>query len=269
MPPVARPTSANYHCFGGSDFYNYQPFNLLITPSERSSFFTMLNYKINDKVEAYGEVLYSRTTAGFNLASLPFDANADDVDHLRANSYYNPFGFAFGGVEGIEPEPADAPGGARQSPQRSRNRKHDRQRRSARRLRRQHLGVGCGRAARSHGPERQRLRLPARTAAAAGARPIVPRSGAPAASLAARPAALIAGCTPINIFNVEDPAQIAALRDISTNYRTDYVYESQGYSLNANGELFDIPGGGAVLMAVGAEYRTQRAGVRNRRADAR
>ncbi len=57
---------------------------------------------------------------------------------------------------------------------------------------------------------------------------------------------------------MEDPAQIAALQAISTNYRTDYVYESQGYQLNANGELFDMPAG-AVLMAVGAEYRTQRA----------
>jgi outer membrane receptor protein involved in Fe transport len=252
----ATADAANYHCFGGGDFYNYQPYNLLITPQERSNFFTMLNYKINDHVEAYGEVVYSRTTAGFNLASLPFDANADDTI-ISAQSYYNPFGFSFGGVEGLNPNlqtRLEALGSRRseaetQSTIGSLGLRGDFggsswQWDAGAQL--GHMGQSTNINGYLLGPQLQQ---------ALGPSFLDPVTGQVTCGTLANP---IAGCTPINIFNVEDPAQIAALKAISTNYRTDYVYESQGYSLNANGELFDMPAG-AVLMAVGAEYRTQRA----------
>lgn len=257
--------TANYHCFGGSDFYNYQPYNLLMTPSERSAFFTMLNYKINDKVEAYGEVLYSRTTAGFNLASLPFDANADDTI-ISAQSYYNPFGdrffgagngLSFGGVEGLNPNMQtrlEALGSRRSEAETESTIGNIGLRGDIGSTSWQwdagaqlgHMGQNVNISGYLLGPQ---------LAQALGPSFLDPATNRVTCGTLAAP---IAGCTPINIFNVEDPAQIQALRDISTNYRTDYVYASQGYALNANGELFDISGG-AVLMAVGAEYRTQRA----------
>jgi len=58
------------------------------------------------------------------------------------------------------------------------------------------------------------------------------------------------------MFNVEDPAQIAALNGISTNYRTDYTYRSSQFSAGLNGDLFEMPAG-ALKAAIGAEYRTQ------------
>ena len=70
------------------------------------------------------------------------------------------------------------------------------------------------------------------------------------------PGAVIAGCTPINMFNVEDPAQIAALKAISTNYRTDYTFRSSQFTGGLNGDLFDLPAG-AVKAAFGVEYRSQ------------
>ena len=76
--------------------------------------FTMLNYEITEGVEAYGELLYNRTRSGFQLAPLPFDANADDVI-VSADNAYNPFGTSFGGVEGqfpafaAEPPPVRVP----------------------------------------------------------------------------------------------------------------------------------------------------------------
>lgn len=258
--------TANYHCFAGSDFYNYQPYNLLITPSERSSFFTMLNYKISDNVEAYGEVLYSRTTAGFELASLPFDANADDII-ISAQSYYNPFGsnpygattgpgLAFGGVEGVNPNlqsRLEALG----------NRRSEAETEST--IGNLGLRGNFGNstwqwdAGAQLGHMGQNINISGYLLGPQLAQALGPSFDAGGGNIVCgTPGNVIAGCTPINIFNVQDPAQIAALRDISTNYRTDYVYASQGYALNANGELFDIPGG-AVLMAVGAEYRTQRA----------
>ncbi|MBL8271355.1 TonB-dependent receptor plug domain-containing protein [Steroidobacter sp.] len=263
--------TANYHCFANGDFYNYQPYNLLITPQERSNIFTMLNYKINDHVEAYGEVVYSRTTAGFNLASLPFDANADDTI-ISADSYYNPFGnnpygvaptgwavgqgLAFGGVEGLNPNMQvrlEALGSRRSEAETESTIGNLGLRGDFGGSSWQwdvgaqlgHMGQNTNVSGYLLGPQLAQALGPSFDA---GGGNIV----------CGTPGNVIAGCTPINIFNVEDPAQIAALQAISTNYRTDYVYESQGYALNANGELFDMPAG-PVLMAVGAEYRTQRA----------
>ncbi|WP_129640947.1 TonB-dependent receptor plug domain-containing protein [Peristeroidobacter agariperforans] len=259
----ATPDLANYHCFASSDFYNYQPYNLLITPSERANFFTMLNYKINDKVEAYGEVLYSRTTAGFNLASLPFDANADDTI-ISADSYYNPFGnrffpgqgLAFGGVEGVNPNMQ-----SRLEALGSRRSEAETESTIGSLGLRGDIGdstwqwdVGA-----QLGHMGQNVNISGYLLGPQLAQALGPSFDAGGGNIVCgTPGNVIAGCTPVNIFNVEDPVQIQALRDISTNYRTDYVYESQGYSINANGELFDT-GAGAVLMAVGAEYRTQRA----------
>lgn len=256
------PDTANYHCFQNSDFYNYQPFNLLITPQERSSAFTLLNYELTEGLEAYGELLYTRTSSGFQLASLPFDATADDTI-ISADSYYNPFGnrffpgegLSFGGVEGDFPNTQvrlEALG----------NRKSEVESDST--LANAGLRGKIGSSSWQWDANVQLGRL-AQQSNISGyllgpqlAQAVGPSFDAGGGNIVCgTPGNIIAGCTPINIFNLEDPAQIAALRDISTNYRTDYTYSSQGYSLNANGEIFEMPAG-AVLMAVGAEYRNQR-----------
>ena len=72
--------ATDYRCYmPGADAYNYQPFNLIMTPQERGSIFANYEYDINEAVQLYAEVLYSRTTSGFQIAPLPFDALADDV----------------------------------------------------------------------------------------------------------------------------------------------------------------------------------------------
>jgi len=249
----ATVNAANYHCFTGADAYNYQPFNLLITPQERSSVFTLLNYELGEGMEAYGELLYNRTRSGFQLAALPFDANADDII-ISSQSFYNPFGVDFGGVlEGgpgfrtrmeslgnrastVDTDDILANAGVRGDIGTT-SWKWD-------------AGVQVGRKNQDSNISGYLLRSDLQNAVGPSFRDTdgTIRCGAAGA--------VIAGCTPINIFNLQDPAQVAALQSISTNYRTEYSYESSGYSLNANGELFDLPAG-AVLMAVGAEYRTQ------------
>lgn len=71
------------------------------------------------------------------------------------------------------------------------------------------------------------------------------------------PGAVIAGCTPINIFNPNDPATIAALRD--TQRPVDLIDESQMrfVDISANGDLFKLPAG-MVQAAVGLVYRTNK-----------
>jgi len=61
--------------------------HLLLTPQERGSVFSTLNYKVNDNVETYAEVLMNRTHSGFQIAPLPFDATADDTI-VAANNIY-------------------------------------------------------------------------------------------------------------------------------------------------------------------------------------
>lgn len=250
----ATPAVSDYHCFSGADTYNYQPFNLLITPQERSSVFTMLNYELGEGMEAYGELLYNRTRSGFQLASLPFDANADDLI-ISEDSFYNPWGTSFGGVEGQFPAlrvRLEALGNRRSTVDTddmlanagvrgdigSTSWKWD-------------AGIQLGRKNQDQNISGYLLRSQFQNALGPSFRDL-----ATGQVLCGTPGNVIAGCTPINIFNLEDPAQIAALQSISTNYRNEYTYESTGYALNANGELFDMPAG-PVLMAVGAEYRTQ------------
>jgi iron complex outermembrane receptor protein len=89
---------ADYQCLHGS--FNYQPFNLLVTPQERGALFASSTYHINDDLEAYAQILNNKTHSGFEIAPLPFDATADDVVISSANQY-NPFGQDF---EGLDPE---------------------------------------------------------------------------------------------------------------------------------------------------------------------
>ena len=52
---------------------------------------------------------------------------------------------------------------------------------------------------------------------------------------------VIPGCVPLNIFNPNDPGQIAALSQVATNYQQNYNYNSSSGALNLNGKLFDMP----------------------------
>src|SRR5271165_2550002 len=94
----------DYRCYASpADNYNYQPLNLILTPTERTSVFSKVNYKINDDVEAYSLFTGTHTHSGFQIAPLPFDALADNVV-LSKNSIYNPFGIDFGGGSGSNPD---------------------------------------------------------------------------------------------------------------------------------------------------------------------
>lgn len=247
-PGVANP---DYRCYSGADAFNYQPYNLLITPQERGTLFTTLNYNISDSISAYAEMVYNQTRSGFQIAPLPFDATQDDTV-ISAASVYNPFGIDFGGIEQPNPNLRTrlTAIGNRHSEV------HTNQTLVSGGLRGKlpgdwewDLNAGLGYMDQDQDISGYLLKPQLQNAVGpsfldAG----VPRCGAPGA--------VIAGCTPINMFNVTDTAQADLLNSISTNYRTDYQYRSQNFSLNANGEVFDLPAG-AVLAGVGAEYRNQ------------
>ena len=245
-------TVADYRCFQSSDFYNYQPFNLLITPQERGSLFSTLNYNITDNVTAYGEVLYTHTSSGFQIASLPFDAVADDTI-ISTNSVYNPFGTDFGGVDGINPNLQ-----TRLVALGNRNSSVSTQDALATAGLKGKLfdtgwewDVGFAYGRKDQDQNIGGYLLKDKLTQAVGPS-FIDGTGAHCGA----PGAVISGCTPIDIFNLQDPAQIAALQAISTNYRTSYLFRSKSGTANLNGKIFELPAGD-VQLAIGTEYRDQ------------
>ncbi|WOJ97738.1 TonB-dependent receptor [Congregibacter brevis] len=55
----------------GQDQYNFQPDNYLQTPLRRDSAALFGNYQINDRVKAFGELVYSQTSSAVQLAPPP------------------------------------------------------------------------------------------------------------------------------------------------------------------------------------------------------
>lgn len=244
--------ATDYRCYAPTDAYNYQPFNLIMTPQERGSIFANYEYDVNEAVQLYTEVLYSRTSSGFQIAPLPFDALADDVV-ISADSYYNPFGYDFGGATTGNPNLT---------------------------VRLEALGNRTSKTASDSKVAKMGVRGPLmgsewnydfmvgysrldQTASVSGYLYQPGLSGAFGPSFLnadnvvqcgtmANPIAL-GQCTPVNIFNLADPAQVTALGTISSGYDTDRVYTSKQASFVVDGKMFAMPAGDA-LVSVQADY---------------
>ena len=262
---AAGTTLGDYRCFndGGpnDDHYNYAPANYLMTPQERGSLFAKANYKINDSVEAYTEVLYNRTHSGFQQASLPFDSTADNVI-LSKNSIYNPFGTDFGGIAGTNPQaewrllglgPRNSDTVSTSSV-------------VSFGLKGNLLNTGWTWDLYSmYGRIDQHALINGyffsdKLQNALGPS-FIAADGTPTCGTLAAP---LANCTPINMFAVNDPAvtgaqqtaQQAAFAAISTGYNTDHVYDTRSFSLDMNGKVWTLPAGDMQASA-GVEYRWQ------------
>jgi iron complex outermembrane receptor protein len=255
---TAGNTLADYRCFVTSgqnaDFYNYQPLNLILTPQERLNGFTMMNYKIGEKAEVFAEVMLSRTSSAYQIAPLPFDATADDVVISR-NSIYNPFGIDFGGSTTGNPNARyrmEALG----------------PRRTAFQSDRKIINVGAKGelfntgwewdAYVGYGRSDQNARREGYLFQPALSRAFGPsflNAGVPTCGT---PTAPIAGCTPVNIFNLTAPGQAAALSTIAAPATSTEKTERKSFAANVNGGLFSLPAG-EVQGAVGFEYRRQEA----------
>jgi len=244
--------ASDYRCYTPGDAYNYQPFNLIMTPQERGSIFANYEYDINEAVQLYAEVLYSRTSSGFQIAPLPFDSVADDVV-ISEDSYYNPFGYSFGGADGANPNLT---------------------------VRLEALGNRFS----STSSDSKVAKLGARgplfgsewnydalvgysrldqTNSVSGYLYQPGLSGAFGPSFDAGGGVIQCGtptnpiplgqCTPVNIFNLADPAQVTALGTISSGYDTDRAYTSKMASFAVDGKMFSMPAGDA-LVSVQADY---------------
>jgi len=245
--------ATDYRCYvPGADSYNYQPFNLIMTPQERGSIFANYEYDINEAVQLYAEVLYSRTSSGFQIAPLPFDALADDVV-ISADSYYNEFGYDFGGATTGNPNLT---------------------------VRLEALGNRFSKTASDSKVAKVGARGPLfgsewnydflvgysrldQTASVSGYLYQPGLAGAFGPSFDAGGGVIQCGtptnpiplgqCTPVNIFNLTDPAQVTALSTISSGYDTDREFTSKQASFAVDGKMFTMPAGDA-LVSIQADY---------------
>jgi outer membrane receptor protein involved in Fe transport len=246
---------ADYRCFitsgDNADFYNYQPLNLVMTPQERASIFTSGNYQVTDSVEAYAEWLHNYTTSGFQIAELPFDARSDNVV-IPANNYYNPFGIAFGGIDGANPNA--------QWRMKGLGTRSNKVTTTSDQIT---VGVkgrimdsswewdlsgnyaGIGQNTTTGG-----YLLSSKLQTAFGP------SFFDAASnsvVCGTPGNIISGCIPINIFDINSASQADALRTIAASYNQSQTTTVKGAELGFTGNLFDMPAG-AAQVAIGGGY---------------
>jgi iron complex outermembrane recepter protein len=114
------PTASNYHGFGNPDRFNYSPYNLLLTPSQRKSIFTNLTYTANDYVEVYMKGLFITRNSENQAAPEPIvigpsagTGGLADKISVSALNPFNPFGIDLvspGSPQNLAGEPASLAG---------------------------------------------------------------------------------------------------------------------------------------------------------------
>ncbi|MEO6690231.1 MAG: TonB-dependent receptor [Dokdonella sp.] len=252
--------ATDYHCYrnnagpaGPSDKYNYATVNLIMTPQERTGLFLNGNYKLTDNVEAYLSVLHNKTAAAFQLAPAIYSTKGGAI--ISKDNYFNPFGIDY--VNGGGKYAARLVSAGNRSASAGRN---DDQISTGfkgtfnvwnEQQWNWELGYDYGHAAAStitYG-------LPNVGVLNKGTGPsfLDPVTGVVTCGTAAAP---IAGCTPFNPFNLDDPNTVAELRKAASPGVSNFYTIETVKRLDLNGPLFELPGG-SVQLAVGANYRTE------------
>jgi len=97
LNPVSPPST--YHNFGTDDRFNYAPYNLLLTPSQRYSLFTTITYDVNDDVQMYAKGLFNNRQSTNQAAPEPIfvgpytgSGGLADTISISKNNPYNPYG---------------------------------------------------------------------------------------------------------------------------------------------------------------------------------
>ncbi|MBN6149738.1 TonB-dependent receptor [Xanthomonas sp. AmX2] len=250
-------TPSQYHCYNAAaDSYNYQPFNLLQTPQERTNAFLIGSFRFNDHVEGYVNSYFSKTSSASIIAPIPMFANGDNF-LVSSASYYNPFGLNFG---------TDRAAGRSYNDFNTRatglgNRRYE--------YNTYNFQINPGLrgsfgdsswqwdANVNYGRVKQKstnygfLNYAAFNAAVGPS--FLDSDGTVRCGSAG---AAIAGCTPIDIFNLNSPDNLAALEALVVNPIVTSVYRVKQFEANANGNLFDLPAG-TVSLAAGVSYRKE------------
>jgi iron complex outermembrane recepter protein len=91
----------SYHCFATADRFNFSPYNLVVTPSERAGLFGQFRFDVSETTNWYLKALYNRRESANQAAPEPiFLGPAAGTGNPRADGIFisglnpfNPFGF--------------------------------------------------------------------------------------------------------------------------------------------------------------------------------
>ena len=96
-----NPNGGTYHVFTGADRFNYAPFNLMLTPSERKSLFANINIDLSENTRLHFKGLFNNRQSKNQAAPEPLfigplagTGGIADTISIPANHPFNPFGFA-------------------------------------------------------------------------------------------------------------------------------------------------------------------------------
>ena len=233
---------SDYRCYNAStDGFNFQAVgNYDLVPNERTGMFALGNYKLGDNVEAYAEALYHKTVTHTQFAPLPFDLEQNNLV-IPANQYYNPFGVAFG-------ENGDSDNLlSRLIPIGNRAAKFANTTETLNAGFKGGFGdstwtwdanFGYGKLTRE---QQQSGYMDVAT--------IADDFGCTTAPGAA-------SCTPIDIFNLNDPATRAILKNAEISPFSNLMYQMKSAAAQATGNVFSLPAGD-ISLAVGTDYRKE------------
>lgn len=253
-PGAAGDSADDYRCYSGTrDAYNYQATNLIMTPQERTNAFFLANYQITDNLNAFAQVYHNKTSSNFAIAALPFDTGSDGVI-ISADNYYNPFDVNFGPVS----ETDDNLFLTRFTSLGQRRSYYDTTTSQVVAGLEGFVGESWKwDAAFNYGhylSENTSYGYVFYEGLADALGPSfldtdgVVKCGAPGA--------VISGCTPLNIFNINDPQTIETLSQYEARPYYSTMRQNRSFEANASGELFDLPAG-AVQLAFGYSWREE------------
>ena len=252
-------STANYHCFGNSDKYNYAPINLIMTPQERTYAWVSGDYHLSDNVDAYLQFYHTKTSSGFQLA--PALVGALYGATISQQSYYNPFGAAYGGTSGLDFRARLTAAGPRSAQYgASTDQLFTGLKGNLDFLGHSwdwNAGLGYGHVSTvtiTGGlPNLNILNQAMGPSGPDATGNIV--CGVPVNGVVPT-ANIVSGCTPISGFDLNNPAYLAVIKSAAASAISD-AYSVERYEhVDANGALFNLPAGEARL-AVGAVYRQE------------
>ena len=232
-----------------TDSYNYQALNLIQVPSERTDVFFMGHYNLTDNVTAYMDFFGNKTTSHSALAPSLADTGIPSPLVISAQSIYNPFGVEFSNASGNRFEYRFSGVGQRvyqygtETSQIITGLKGNVGETSWQ------WDADLNYSRVSTGQNEQGFLNLAAADVAFG--PSFYNNGVPTCGT---PGNAIVGCTPINIFDANNPSQTALLAQYVSHPFTQTIYITREASINANGDLLSLPAG-TVRLAVGADYR--------------
>jgi iron complex outermembrane receptor protein len=246
-----RLSTAGNSDVGEGDLYNFQPENYLVTPERRYNLWTSGNYQFHDRVRGFFEALYTNRRSDQNLAPTPLVLNGTGVT-LSSQSMYNPFGVnlsavnrrvieagrrvfsqdvdtfrVVAGLDGDLPFLNDW---------------------------RWDVSYNFGRTGAKSTNEGQfnvvKLNRALGPSFNNGG---VPTCGTPAAPITAD------GCVPLNLLGGEGTISQEMLNYVTYTGIDDSFMQQQTVAANARGRIIKTPWGGDVALAVGVDYRAEKA----------